>query len=81
MSFYRTVKEVVGARMKKFILPVALSCVDSILHMGMFCVMLSTILGVNPKFCVNPFWGANRAKFIRGGSRLVRRPPYQQNNA
>lgn len=36
---------------------------------------------VNPKFCVNPFWGANRAKFIRGGSRLVRRPPYQQNNA
>lgn len=37
--------------------------------------------GVNPKFCVNPFWGANRAKFIRGGSRLVRRPPYQQNNA
>ena len=44
MSFYRTVKEVVGARMKKFILPVALSCVDSILHMGMFCIMLSTIL-------------------------------------
>ena len=38
-------------------------------------------LWVNPKFCVNPFWGANRAKFIRGGSRLVRRPPYQQNNA
>lgn len=25
--------------------------------------------GVNPKFCVNSIWGANRAKFIQGGSR------------
>ena len=24
---------------------------------------------VNPKFCVNSIWGANRAKFIQGGSR------------
>ena len=36
---------------------------------------------VNPKFCVNPIWGANRAKFICGGSRLVRLPPYQKHNA
>ena len=35
---------------------------------------------VNPKFCVNPIWGANRAKFICGGSRLVRLPPFQQYN-
>ena len=44
-------------------------------------IFIFVIFRVNPKFCVNPFWGANRAKFIRGGSRLVRRPPYQQNNA
>ena len=25
---------------------------------------------VNPKFCVNSIWGANRAKFIQGGSRF-----------
>ena len=31
---------------------------------------------VNPKFCVNSNSGANRAKFICGGSRLVRLPPY-----
>ena len=27
--------------------------------------------GVNPKFCVNSIWGANRAKFIQGGSRGI----------
>ena len=31
---------------------------------------------VNPKFCVNSIWGANRAKLICGGSRLVRLPPW-----
>ena len=31
---------------------------------------------VNPKFCVNSISGANRAKFICGGSRLVRLPPW-----
>ena len=36
---------------------------------------------VNPKFCVNSISGANRAKFICGGSRLVRLPPCQQHNA
>ena len=25
---------------------------------------------VNPKFCVNSNWGANRAKLIQGGSRV-----------
>ena len=36
---------------------------------------------VNPKFCVNPIKGANRAKFIRGGSGLIRLPSCQQHNA
>ena len=35
----------------------------------------------NPKFCVNPISGANRAEFIRGGSRLVRLPPCLHHNA
>ena len=30
---------------------------------------------VNPKFCVNSIWGANRAKFIQGGSRGIRLLP------
>ena len=33
-------------------------------------------LRVNPKFCVKSILGANRAKFICGGSRLVRLPPW-----
>lgn len=33
------------------------------------------ILRVNPKFCVNSIWGANRAKFIQGGSRGIRLLP------
>ena len=37
--------------------------------------------GVNPKFCVKSISGANRAKFICCGSRLVRLPPCQQHNA
>ena len=36
---------------------------------------------VNPKFCVNSIWGANRAKFIQGGSRGIRLSPCQQHNA
>ena len=40
-----------------------------------------TVVWVNPKFCVNSISGANRAKFICGGSRLVRLPPCQQHNA
>ena len=36
---------------------------------------------VNPKFCVKSISGANRAKFICGGSRLVRLLPWQQHNA
>ena len=41
----------------------------------------SKSMRVNPKFCVNSISGANRAKFICGGSRLVRLPPCQQHNA
>ena len=37
----------------------------------------SVLFRVNPKFCVNHIWGANRARFIHGGSRLVRLPPCQ----
>ena len=33
-------------------------------------------VGVNPKFCVKSISGANRAKFICCGSRLVRLPPW-----
>ena len=33
------------------------------------------LIGVNPKFCVNSIWGANRAKFIQGGSRGIRLLP------
>ena len=32
--------------------------------------------GVNPKFCVKSISGANRAKFIYGGSGLVRLLPF-----
>ena len=46
ISFYKTIREVVGKRLKSFFLPVALSCADSILHMSMFCIMLATILGL-----------------------------------
>ena len=34
-----------------------------------------TRIRVNPKFCVNSIWGANRAKFIQGGSRGIRLLP------
>lgn len=44
-------------------------------------IKLLKIFRVNPKFCVNSISGANRAKFICGGSRLVRLPPCQQHNA
>lgn len=37
--------------------------------------IIHTPLGVNPKFCVNSIWGANRAKFIQGGSRGIRLLP------
>ena len=40
------------------------------------CLCDPSIIRVNPKFCVNSNSGANRAKFICGGSRLVRLPPY-----
>ena len=40
-----------------------------------FC-LFQPLFGVNPKFCVNSISGANRAKFICGGSRLVRLPPW-----
>ena len=32
---------------------------------------VATLRGVNPKFCVNSIGGANRAKFIQGGSRGI----------
>ena len=46
-----------------------------------FLAPLVQVLRVNPKFCVNSIWGANRAKFIQGGSRGIRLPPCQQHNA
>lgn len=44
-------------------------------------LVLAADYWVNPKFCVNSIWGANRAKFIQGGSRGIRLPPCQQHNA
>ena len=44
---------------------------------GLIVLMIAfAIIRVNPKFCVNSISGANRAKFICGGSRLVRLPPW-----
>lgn len=43
----------------------------SILENGLLIpTVLFLVLRVNPKFCVNSIWGANRAKFIQGGSRF-----------
>ena len=39
-------------------------------------VLLSKCKRVNPKFCVKSISGANRAKFIYGGSGLVRLLPF-----
>ena len=37
---------------------------------------LTELFGGNPKFCVKSISGANRSKFIYGGSRLVLLPPW-----
>ena len=42
---------------------------------------LDKVRRVNPKFCVKSISGANRAKLICGGSRLVRLPPCWHHNA
>lgn len=44
ISIIRTVRRVAGDKAKTLILPVVLSCVDSFLQMGMFGVMILTIL-------------------------------------
>ena len=53
-------------------------------HIFKLCTALASYLAiflrVNPKFCVKSISGANRAKFIYGGRRLVRLP-WQQHNA
>jgi len=36
-------------------------------NLGVLTPMEKHELWVNPKFCVNSIWGANRAKFIKGG--------------
>lgn len=43
-TFMKTVHEIIGDQIKTLKLPIALSCVDSILHMGMFSIMVITII-------------------------------------
>jgi ATP-binding cassette subfamily B protein len=43
-TFIKAVREVAGDRIKTLYLPIALSCVDSFLHMGMFSIMVITII-------------------------------------
>ena len=45
-------------------------------HMNSYQKEVAEFLRVNPKFCVKSISGANRAKLICGGSRLVRLPPW-----
>lgn len=44
ISFFATAREIMGKSVRKFYLPVVMSCADSILHMGMFGIMIATIL-------------------------------------
>ena len=43
-TFMKTVREICGERTKTLYLPITLSCMDSILHMGMFSLMVITII-------------------------------------
>lgn len=44
ISIIKSVRQVAGDRAKTLILPIVLSCVDSLLHMGMFGTMILTII-------------------------------------
>lgn len=44
ISMFRSIRKVSGNRAKTLVLPVVLSCVDSIFHMGMFSLMIITII-------------------------------------
>lgn len=43
-TFMKTVREILGDQIKTLYFPIALSCMDSILHMGMFSMMVITII-------------------------------------
>ena len=49
--------------------------IDAVESANEVCTDLYDGIWVNPKFCVNSIWGANRAKFIQGGSRGIRLLP------
>lgn len=51
ISMIKLVREVAGAQAKKLVMPIVLSCVDSIFHMAMFSIMIITIIDlVNGSF-------------------------------
>ncbi len=39
----KTIREIAGKRIKTLYLPIALSCMDSVMHMGMFMLFITTI--------------------------------------
>jgi ATP-binding cassette subfamily B protein len=42
--FMKAIREVAGDKIKTLYLPITLSCVDSLLHMGMFSIMVITVI-------------------------------------
>ncbi|EFV32940.1 ABC transporter [Eggerthella sp. 1_3_56FAA] len=46
ITLIKTVRTVAGDKAKTLVLPIALSCADSLLHMGMFAVMIAAIINL-----------------------------------
>ena len=44
MYIFKMIQQVAGKNSRSLYLPVALSCVDALLHMGMFSTMILTII-------------------------------------
>lgn len=44
ITLFKTIRNVAGSRAKTLVLPIALSCVDAMLHMAMFSMMIMTII-------------------------------------
>lgn len=44
ISIVQTVQRIAGDKAKTLILPIVMSCIDSLLHMGMFGIMIMTII-------------------------------------
>ena len=46
MYIFKMIQQVAGKNSRSLYLPVALSCVDALLHMGMFSTMILTIIPI-----------------------------------